>query len=298
MQTIRARRSVGFTLIEILVAMAIMVTLTALLATSMGIARDKAKRSKTSALINKIKVALEAYNSEFRDYPPDGYDTGDANPLGMKGSSALIFYLCRPLTKTSYIGADPTASSDDLANKVVKKVGPFLQLDADNFSRSELNPNHSWDGTDADPYWKGEDYRLTEIIDGYGRPICYDRVKTADPKHWQVNRFHKKCDGNVHPDQDYRDAGGWGLFPDDEPNTSVDVEEIELSRPDPRFKPSENGEGPMEDWVTALEDGSTGDSLPAASKTTHEPKFLGGYDLWSSGKSFMDPRDDVTSWGE
>ena len=158
-----------------------------------------------------------------------------------------------------------------------------------------------------------------EIIDGYGRPLCYDKVKTNQPLYWQFDRFQRKSsavpsnpgsgDGkgpNVHPDWEYL-TNGIPLNPQWEP------EFIELNIPsdgaaahnfllarwaDPRLRdPAE-----MESVATGLDSGGdlgdASDGIVSVTNGSHVPKNVGGYDLWSAGRSLVDPRDDITSWGE
>ena len=146
---------------------------------------DKAKHKKTIAVIEQIKTALNSYHAEFKDYPPDGYDaeTGwPSNNAGIqvgepnrrvKGSAALIYFLCRPLIKVTILGDDPL----DERNQRRTRVGPFLDTTPDSFSRREFNAGHPWADND---YWgrANQGYILTMLIDAYTRPICYDKVKT------------------------------------------------------------------------------------------------------------------------
>ncbi len=280
----------AFTLIEILITMGIMITLTALIAMGMGVAKEKARQKATRALVSKIKIALEAYHGEFRDFPPDGYDPAEPTPLGMKGSSALIYFLCRPLTKIMYVGAGVGVDADDERNQVKKRVGPFLELTGTEFSRPDFNPSMTFEGERGTSYWETKGYKSTEIVDSYGRPLCYDKVKTNKKKeHWDPKLFHMST--KAHSDQDYIKAGKLGIIVEDE-SEQIDPNDLEDHRPDPRFKAGE-----MEIWVKALT-AQPGGSFKPAGPTTHEPKYVGGYDLWSSGKSWTDPKDDITSWGE
>lgn len=287
MEPSSARSARGFTLIEILIVMGIMVTLTALIAMGMGIAKEKARQKATRALISKIKIALESYHSEFRDFPPDGYDPGELTPLGMKGTSALIYYLCRPLNKITYVGAGVGVDPTDTRNQVKQRVGPFLELSGQDFSRPDFNPNMVFEGDRGTAYWETQGYKFTEIIDSYGRPLCYDKVKTNQPAHWKPALFHMNVD--AHPDKDYIGAGKLGIIVEEE-SDQLNPDELEKHRPDPRFKA-----GKMEAWVQALN--GLGSFAPATIDT-HEPKYVGGYDLWSTGRSWTNPTDDITSWGE
>lgn len=298
-----------FTLIEILVVIAIISILTAVLAMGLGGSKDKAMHKASKALVNKIKIALEAYNSEFRDYPPDGYDTAekpgwlvDADGVhvgtpkrALRGTAALMYFLCRPLVKFTVVGADP----DDERNKQYKRVGPFLELGPKDFSMPGFNPNHPW--SDA-TYWDVK--KNCEIIDAYGRPLIYDKVKTAEEgtdKYFQANRFQntgtaKGFGYRAHPDEAYVFLNGQGNIPidaDAEPSgfADDDYQTILKFRVDPRFKTP----GDFQTLIDLLDTGGKpGNGKPG----THAPKAPGAYDLWSMGRSWVDPRDDVTSWGD
>ena len=310
------RTSRAFTLIELLVVIGIIVTLTSFLAMGLSGARDKAQRKNTRALIDRIKVALESYNSEFRDYPPDGYDkeplwdkdgnfdaakgvrvgpSSHPNKIHVKGTAALLYFLCRPHVKITYLGSDGDRS--DPRNQVLKTVGPFLELEGDGyFSKKGFNPNHPWSDT---AYWT--ENATCEILDGYGRPLCYDKVKTKEPKYFNPELF---CGlkagigvGKAHPDAAYADAGLYGLMPDAEDAFGDFESELEIrgKRVDPRY---------TREVLQVQSEAVANGSEPAAptgmgtSSPSHEPKYRGGYDLWSSGRSWIDFRDDVTSWGE
>lgn len=328
--TLRRR---GFTLIELLVVMAIILILVGLLAAGLSTAKTKAKEKSTRAMIGRIQTALESYFSEFRDFPPDGYDTevpgnpltvanasgvqvGSPIPPGstrrrMKGTAMLMYYLCRPLVKVTYMGAPPLPGEPhDDRNWRYTPVGPFLTMTGTgNYSRgrgedgaSPFDPAFVWAGTKATEFWDTREMRLCEITDGYYRPLCYDKVKTADAKYFQPDRFHyANASGtsgsghNVHPDQDYMqsqmpvfDEDEW-ICPNDDPthNTSAAPSDRYRISVDPRFKPGQ-----------AAPDGCCPSSIPRGTPTSHAPRNVGGYDLWSYGRSYTNPRDDITSWGE
>lgn len=328
----------AFTLIELLVVLAIIFILVALLAAGLGKARESAKSKASRALVGRLQVALENYHSEFRDYPPDGYDmegtvapTADGIPVGvplssgpprkMKGTALLMYYLCRPLIKLTYMGAPPLPGEvRDERNVVSTSVGPFLTLNGSNYSRGRpdddvtqetFDPGFVWTGpagSRATQFWDTRKMRVCEIIDGYGRPLCYDKVKTATLKYFQPDRFHNGVQGSVpsgkgtgaHSDVEYM-SNEMPVFDDDESAcptgdvthgapASLAAGQRYLWHQDPRFIV-----GPTS--VRAA-DGCNPSNKPLGTASSHAPKNVGGYDLWSFGKSFTNTNDDITSWGE
>jgi prepilin-type N-terminal cleavage/methylation domain-containing protein len=322
----------GFTLIEILVVMAIILTLVGLLATGLGSAREKAKSKSSKALIGRVQTALESYFSEFRDYPPDGYDvepgwtytanegvkvgTQGVQQRAMRGTAALMYFLCRPLVKITYMG-DPS----DPRNKVLTPVGPFLQLDAACYSRgrgdegsnddlSRFDPGFVWAGGGrATQFWDTApyQYKTVEIIDAYYRPLCYDKVKVNNGIYFQPTRFHDpqgsasttgSSGANAHPDQSF--LATISCLDDEEQvcpringaNHDLATASNDASGTrwriavDPRFRPGQSAP-----------DGCCPNTNPG-STTSHAPRNIGGYDLWSYGRSYTNPRDDITSWGD
>lgn len=337
-----SRRS-GFTLIEVLVAMTIVIILTALLAMGLGGSKDKAAHKASKALVSKIKVALESYNAEFRDYPPDGYDEDDpgwnvttqgvavrppdlldasGSPTTtykerrVKGASALIYFLCRPQIKRTRMSSDP---GDKNFNE--KRLEPFLQLDTRDYTRPKITvagtgeevtfePNHPW-GNDG--FWDrtAGGGILTEIVDAYGRPLCYDKVRTAlttsnvaagEIAYFNPGLFQDPGSGmtgttgaNAHPDAaNYMFGGLMPINEDEEPAAfaSASVDQIIQSRLDPRYRADQTAT-----IITQLEDGST-TGYSTGDATTHEPKNVPGYNVWSAGRSWVDFRDDIVSWAD
>jgi prepilin-type N-terminal cleavage/methylation domain-containing protein len=359
----------GFTLIEILMVMAIIITLTALLSVGLMGARDKAKNKGSKALVSKIKIALESYYADFRDYPPDGFDlepgwtagtppvavvypapmgaqwdindgikcgtpgtAGNPRQFSMKNTAALMYFLCRPLIKVTFIGSDMS----DPRNMVRKKVGPYMELTGSNFSMPQrirassgepvdFSPAYRWDSSaDSVEYWETMGFRKCEIIDAYGRPLVYDKVKTSDPVpaaggaglYWDPARVQLpgvtapgKSQGSfVHPDREHID--NMDLMYENEPEGYIEAEstflEILEKRFDPRFRVAAPGTaGPLPPgndvpgYLEPLfaEGGGAPDPSPGTD-ATHAPQFTGGYDLWSMGRSWIDPRDDIKSWGD
>lgn len=329
----------AFTLIELLVVLAIIFILVALLAAGLGKARESAKSKASRALIGRVQMALENYFSEFRDYPPDGYDQerpapptvnsdgievgvplATGTPRRMKGTALLMYYLCRPLIKITYMGPPPLPGETlDPRNVVNTAVGPFLTLNGSNYSRGRpdddttketFDPGFVWTGpagSKSVQFWDTRGMRLCEIIDGYGRPLCYDKVKTATATYFQPDRFHKGSSGSMtagkgagaHPDTDYL-QNEMPVFDDDE--NVCPTGDVTHGAPadlggnrylwhqDPRFV-----SGPTS---ARAADGCNPQSAASGTASSHAPKNIGGYDLWSFGKSYTNTNDDITSWGE
>ncbi len=323
----------GFTLVEMLVVVGILVVLTSLLIVGLRTSVEKAKNQNTKALIGRIKTALESYHADFRDYPPDGYDAervGEAlphvdgvfvgipvaggQPRRLKATASLMYFLCRPLVSLSFRG---DASSGDPRNRVYKSVGPYLEeLSESNFSRPQatrsdgsvvaFRPDFPWIAND---FWDAPgNMRLCEIIDAYGRPLCYDRVRAFDRASpgatnvfFQPDRFQNTGGAatsgkgyGVHPDTVYME-NSMPLFDEDEAYRGPDgyaefvagLSQVDRVRyhNDPRFVPN---------YVYVYPTG--GSSTGGTSTSQLEPKYIGGYDLWSYGRSYMDPTDDIGSW--
>jgi type II secretory pathway pseudopilin PulG len=91
----RSRRPSGFTLIEILVTIGIIVFLFSLIAVVAARAREHARMSKTKSLIKRIHVVLDAYRALWKEYPAGDYvsDTWPAPYLakGVALDRTLIF---------------------------------------------------------------------------------------------------------------------------------------------------------------------------------------------------------------
>lgn len=84
----KRRDGIGFTLVELLIVMAIIAILAGLLLAGVTAARRRAKRSAATIELKNIETALNAYRFDFNRFPPDwnmaeGWDSGQC----------LVFYL-------------------------------------------------------------------------------------------------------------------------------------------------------------------------------------------------------------
>jgi general secretion pathway protein G len=93
----------GFTLVEMLVVIAIISVLGALVLGALASARRRANEMATSATIKLLEGCLERYMMDFQDYPPS-----DGDETGIRGTENL--YRCL---------------------RTEKKEGPYLQDNAD-----------------------------------------------------------------------------------------------------------------------------------------------------------------------
>jgi prepilin-type N-terminal cleavage/methylation domain-containing protein len=323
----------AFTLIEVLVSITIVVILTSLLIMGLGGTKAKAMHKASLATVNKVMVALGNYQAAFRDFPPDGYDLGengtgtgwDVNTQGVlvgygadqrrvRGTAALIYFLCRPVVRVTRQSADPGDTSATFT-----RVGPFLELESGDFSMEKVlvggqeinfDPNYPWT---SDEFWDTQGGIRCEIIDAFGRPLCYDKVKTDetsnDPSTGKFQFFNPGLFQDpgaggtsttgiyAHPDADRYIMGG--LMPineDEEPDLGLSEDELLRQRCDPRYANTAKFQT-LTDGLEAGTPPGIGTDGTKGGAGTHAPKNVPGYDLWSAGRSWVDPRDDITSWG-
>ena len=64
--------SAGFTLVEILIMLAVVAMLAGLIASGGNAARKRAKIFRTQTMISSLETALAMYHVDFGDYPPSG----------------------------------------------------------------------------------------------------------------------------------------------------------------------------------------------------------------------------------
>jgi prepilin-type N-terminal cleavage/methylation domain-containing protein len=165
----------GFTLVEIMVVMAILVMLFGLIAVSIGSLTNKAADKATSALIQKVQTYLDEYHRLTGHYPPDGIDSPVETDDGetIQGSACLYYFLARK----SLLLREMHAGKKSI--KEVKPLGRFLA--------TELAPEDS-DLPD-----------VRELVDGWGTPMHYDNTENEKfvPQRGDVHR--EPLDDDLHP---------------------------------------------------------------------------------------------------
>ena len=83
----------GFTLIEILIVIGIILLLLAGLFVMLGRLKESARRHDSKKQMELISLALETYHLDFRAFPPDSHG-------GRSGSQSLHYFLTTTFSKT------------------------------------------------------------------------------------------------------------------------------------------------------------------------------------------------------
>ncbi|MBI4605701.1 MAG: type II secretion system protein [Planctomycetes bacterium] len=147
------RREGGFTLVEILVVMAIVVTLFTLVALGVAGLRGRAAEKATDALLRRIMAHLDEYKNLTGTYPPDGIDSpvknGEGTPI--QGSACLYYFLA----------VKPTSVREIRAGKTFRSERPPLA----SFTSGEIS--------EEDSTYPG----VREVLDGWKNPLHYDNTE-------------------------------------------------------------------------------------------------------------------------
>lgn len=204
----KTRRGFGFSIIEIMVAIVIIVSLASILIVTFTGVDDAAKALAAKQTMASIKMALNAYNTDFGDYPPsrifpranaktfgvfdDDMAVG-SNPQDYQGAELLAMALIGP-SRAEKPANLPTFDGKDgygwkgSSRKVDKVYGPYLTLSSDDMlvPRWDINNDKSTDGEYANTIggeWNNSDddnisskrgaYVLTTPGSRFNRPILY-----------------------------------------------------------------------------------------------------------------------------
>ncbi|HEY1683888.1 MAG TPA: type II secretion system protein [Tepidisphaeraceae bacterium] len=166
----------AFTLIELLVVIGIMAILAGLLTVGVNKAIKKAHIVRLQGDLQTISQALEAYKSDFGDYPRLPAEEKTLNPGGMARNTSPVTYdtgtniLCWALIAPADAGTDgadgpgftktPAVKSGTTYTQQGRKYGPYL--DAGKFKTQQTYPTTG--NTPPVAY---------EILDMDGNPILY-----------------------------------------------------------------------------------------------------------------------------
>ncbi len=141
----------GFTLVELLVVVAIIGMLAAIATPMITRARQRASTSTAENRINELTLALEQYQGQFGDYPPSSIE----DFYGLSGN-----------------GLDEGCESLVLHLSTQKRGGPFIDWDEDSLENLDQDSVNSPE-LKLDLDWIFGNDELREVIDPWGTPYFY-----------------------------------------------------------------------------------------------------------------------------
>jgi len=192
----RGRARAGFTLIEILTVLVIITIVVAIALPALSAARRKARNTRAAADLVAIKVAIEAYKTDFQDYPrPEGNNTGFADLGKALFSPGPSFGPLQPPYTPGTYGAGSVSSTGKPGDPEYQEYVAFGRPDpAGGFTTTAAQTdNTQWarfpvsDGADGagfrarpggkpyPPYLQEGKFRLRglAILDSWDNPILY-----------------------------------------------------------------------------------------------------------------------------
>jgi len=169
----------AFTLVELLVVMAILTILAGMLIPAVNRARRTAKIASTKTLLAQICSALDRYNEDWGHYPPDYISGGTLLPFTPPEAVA-----------PSAPAYPPEALYYYLANASLSRKHPYIELQPE-VQATDFNSNG-----------------IREIVDAWERPFLYNRPEfpggggfnyAGDPTHnlTTFDLFSVGPDGNT-----------------------------------------------------------------------------------------------------
>lgn len=169
-----AGSSAGFTMVELLVTIALIVFLMSMLAVGAGRYLESASAARTEALIARLSLLIENYHSITGDYPPDGLDGADvitSEGTYLTGGAALTHAMVQPLILTEELSSGQT--------RVIGQNPPIGDFRTDELSAASFG-----------------DGEARQLLDAWGEPIHYDNVSNGD------DSFSAQDLGETHLDWD------------------------------------------------------------------------------------------------
>jgi type II secretory pathway pseudopilin PulG len=152
----RSTDCIAFTIIEVIIVMAIILVLAGLILATSGYVQNKGRRSRAEAEIAAISAALENYKADNGIYP-NGTDTNVLKPNSMGDPNAPA-YLAASLALYKVISGDADNSTDRSA-----ELKAYF-----NFKPNQLNP-------------AAQDQAVTFIRDPFGYSYGYSTVRASVP---------------------------------------------------------------------------------------------------------------------
>ncbi|MDE0959460.1 MAG: hypothetical protein OSB09_01620 [Planctomycetota bacterium] len=167
-------QSAGFTMVELLVTISLIVFLMSMLAVGAGKYLETASVARTEALIARVSLLIDSYHSKVGAFPTDGLDGNDlitTDGSFLTGGAALTYTLTQPLILTR-----------TMSNGEIRIVGDEPPMG--DFRSDELSPPSDGD-TEA-----------RQLLDAWAEPIHYDDVSAGEKS------YSPQSDGESHLDWD------------------------------------------------------------------------------------------------
>lgn len=164
----------GFTMVELMVTIALIVFLMGMLGMMTGSYLEKASIARTEALIARVSLVIDQYHSKVGGFPTDGLDGNDLiteEGSILTGGAALTFTLSQPLILTR------TKPNGEI--RVIGEDPPMIEFRSDELSAAS-------DG----------DETARQVLDAWGEPVHYDDVSKGD------SGYSPQSDGESHLDWD------------------------------------------------------------------------------------------------
>ena len=179
-------RARGFSLIELLMVIGIMMVLTALMMTTLGMVRAKRKAVLATKQVKEIYAAVQQYYEELRCYPPD---TGN-----FEADDTAV----EPYAIHRYLGMT-------VVDEMGQKHGPFMTLGSEQLQ----GPSKTVDGlNDVELY-----------CDPWGHPYQLDAMHvTVDPNTGAVTRIGEPYAAGTPDNQKTLSVKVWSYGPDGKNN--------------------------------------------------------------------------------
>jgi prepilin-type N-terminal cleavage/methylation domain-containing protein len=232
------RKRTGFTIVELLAALAIMTIMVSLLIPALSVIRNKAKETKQRAQFMTINLALEAFKDDYGDYP--GSDWSMTAGPGLSNDYCGAQKLAEALLGWDLLGFHPKSDfrsnghNDngeyiyDAGNPVYfdQRKGPYLELATTNAFRlgnSALYPG-LYNSTAplapntfvlCDVFGKNKVTFSNSQTSKAGAPILYYRANTSGKTiheiynvrdNIQIMLIKQSADGKINPLADQNNA--------------------------------------------------------------------------------------------
>lgn len=165
----------GFTLVEMIIVIAVILVLVSLTIGVIVIVTDRANYAKTEAVVKMLDDACKAYKQQYNAYPPND-----------KGDSRCFHY---------YLGAERKISLDKDSGVQTKRP-PFIEFKADML---DLPANTPPDEKNPVP-----------VVDAWGQKIKYKLPGQWNSKHVDIWSSGKNGKDELDPaDKDFDDVVNW-----------------------------------------------------------------------------------------